>query len=117
MLDETPTWRDRPGYLTDYGEMGHVFSMLANFRANYDGYHFPHVDSAILLAVGSNLTAPLYNEGNVDANWPTMVNHNFPAIAAALDTRLTNANFYKTDLWMYGLVAVCGYEDDWSTVR
>jgi hypothetical protein len=114
LINETPVWNDRAGYFNGDHLMGHVYYFLMNFRANYDGHHYEHLDKAMLLAATGELPAPVQtDEGNCIGLFPSMVNHHFPTIAAKLDPILTAGDRYK-DLWKHpgGLFL---YEDDWAT--
>jgi hypothetical protein len=132
LINDVPEWRDRAGYLVGDYMMGHHYYLLMNFRHHYDGYHFPHLDAAMLLAATTGLSAPYQtNEGNcflypavgayVWGPAPSLVNHNFPAIAAALDPKYLapiegKPTMYDYWLWRhpYGLFY---YEDDWASAK
>jgi hypothetical protein len=117
LLNENYQWADRSPY---WSLMGKFYYMTVNFRQNFDGYHYPHLDTALrMIAEGGQVMPLKWNEGPLHWYSCMVVNHNFPELAAITDPVLTAGTTteeqnYPNALWSSGVAGVCLYEYNWQ---
>ncbi len=120
LLNENYQWADRRGY---WGQdmMGWLHYLTMNFRANFDGYHFPHLDEGVKRIAEGGQVMPLKDahEGALEFYTAMMVNHHFPQIAPVELYKLNlNSEIYEKNigfsLYVRGALGLCTYEDDWD---
>ncbi|NLF31725.1 MAG: hypothetical protein GX591_12655 [Planctomycetes bacterium] len=118
LLNEVPVWNDRGGYFASH-LMGYLYFLNSNFRANYDGYHFPHFEEAFVLAADAALPVTKSPEEGPAKNISAlMINHNFPALAAKFEPMLLAGVPYSESslsesVTRHYVLGLCLYEDDW----
>jgi len=120
LLNENYEWADRTPY---WGVLAKFYYRTMNFRHNFDGYHYPHLDQAIkMIAEGGQVYPLKWNEGPLHHCSAQMVNRNFPEIAAIMDAMLSAGTTvaeenYPNSMWSNGVWAICLYDDQWDEAR
>ena len=122
LLDPKGQWHNRRGYW-DHQMMGWIYYMTANFRANYDGHHYPHFETAFeAIAEGRLMPSKNKKEGPLHHRSVLLINRNFPKLAGKLQALLGKESkvpekSIRQSLAYHGVLSLCLYEDDWFKMR
>jgi hypothetical protein len=118
---DTPQWGDREGYWGG-GMMGWLFYTLSNARANFDGYHWGHLERAYQLAMDNQLQAlkrPSTDDGWIQFYSGLVINEHFPQLARQTydvlsATTTVEEKSLSNAMWSRGVYGLCYMRLDWE---